>query len=95
MSVITSNDELETRMEAALDAIRVAVVRLLRGGDVPPQLALLALARVTGEVGASAALAVRTDPEALLEDLAEIVRHAGGKFYERLEAETPPMTGRA
>jgi hypothetical protein len=45
--------------------LQKAALRLVRDGKVHPQLILLALARVTGEVGAGAALAGGQDPETL------------------------------
>jgi hypothetical protein len=55
----------------------------------------LALARVTGEVGAGTALASEQDPEELLGELAGIVRRAGREFREMLEAEAMPTAGSA
>ena len=46
-----------------------------------------ALARVTGEVGAGAALKGGQDPEELLGELAEVVRQTGREFREAVEAE--------
>jgi hypothetical protein len=68
-----------------------AVLRLLQGGDAHPRLVVLALARVTGEVGAGAALAGGQDPEKLVGELAEVVRQAGREFREMLEAEALPV----
>src|SRR3954454_6540007 len=53
----TSNEEAEAedlgaQMKAAADAIRAAALRLLREGEVHPQLVVLAAARVAGELGA-------------------------------------------
>jgi hypothetical protein len=48
--------DLEEQMQTATDAIRAAVLRLLREGEVHPQVIVLAVARVAGELGASAAL---------------------------------------
>jgi hypothetical protein len=56
---------------------------------------VLALARVTGEVGAGAALASEQDPEELLGELAEVVRRIGREFRETLEAEALPTAGNA
>ena len=49
--------ELGEQMEAATEAIRATVLRLLRVGEVHPQLIVLAVARVAGELAAAAALA--------------------------------------
>jgi hypothetical protein len=50
-------EELEAQMEAATEAICAALLRLLQEGQVHPQLLVLAVTRVAGELGASAALA--------------------------------------
>lgn len=89
------DDELEAQMHAATDAIRAAVLRLLQDGDVHPQLVVLALARVAGEVGAGAALAGGMDLETMLGELAEAVRRSGREFREMLEAGTMPTAGNA
>jgi hypothetical protein len=62
--------KLEAQMEIATDAIRAAVFRLLREGEVHPQLIVLAAAHVAGELAASAALAAGQDAEELLGDVA-------------------------
>ena len=87
----TTHDELETAMEG----LQRAVVRLLQDGEVHSHMVVLALARVTGEVGASAALAGGRDPEELLGELAEVVRQAGREFREAVEAEALPTAGDA
>ena len=90
-----ANDQnLDEQMETAADTIRAVVLRLLRD-DVYPQLVLLAVARVTGELGASAALASGTGVEAMLEDLAEVVRQAGREQAEVIEAARMPPAGSA
>ncbi|HEY0409174.1 MAG TPA: hypothetical protein VGE42_02805 [Candidatus Dormibacteraeota bacterium] len=70
-------------------------MRLLQECEVHPHLVVLALARVTGEVGAGAALAGGRDPEELLGELAEVVRQAGREFREMIEAGVLPTTGNA
>jgi len=54
---------------------------------------VLALARVTGQVGAGTALAEEQDPEEMPGELAEVVRRAGREFREMLEAEALPTAG--
>ena len=78
--------DLGEQLEAATDAIRAAVVGLLREGEVDPRLVVMAVARVAGELGAAAALAGRQDHEALLGELAEVVREAGRVHLEALRA---------
>ena len=56
---------------------------------------VLALARVTGEVGAGAALAGEHDPEDLLGELAEVVRRAGREFGDTVRAAMLPTAGSA
>ena len=91
----TERDGLEAQLETAVEGLRRTVVRLLQGSEVHPYLVVLALARVTGEVGASAALAGEQDPEELLGELAEVVRRAGREFQEMLRAEALPTVGNA
>jgi hypothetical protein len=87
--------ELEEQMQAAADAIRAAALRLLRDGEVHPHLIVLAVARVAGEPGASAALAADEDVEAMLGDLAEMLRQAGQDQRETLRTEMLPVAGSA
>src|SRR3954447_3218643 len=91
----TEGDELEAQLGTAMEGLQRAVVRLLQDGEVHPQLVVLALARVTGEVGVGAALAGEQDPEELLGELAEAVGRAGREFQEMLEAEALPTVGSA
>jgi hypothetical protein len=87
--------DLEAQMGAATEAIRETVLRLLRVGEVHPQLIVLAMARVTGELAASAALAGGEELEPLLGELAEVVRHAGREHHQTLQAEMLPVDGSA
>jgi hypothetical protein len=91
----TEAQELEKQAQAAADAIRATVLRLLRDGEVHPHLIVLAVARVAGELGASAALAAGEDVEAMLGDLAEVLRQAGQDQRETLRTEMLPMAGSA
>ena len=70
-------------------------MRLFQDSDIHPHVMVLALARVTGEVGAGAALAGEHDPERVLGELAEVVRQAGREFREMLEAGAMPTAGSA
>jgi hypothetical protein len=90
-----SDDELDAQLQTAMEGFRLTVVRLLRGGDVHPQLILVALAKVTGEVGAADALSSGEDVEELLGALAETMRQAGREFQEMLRAEAMPTAGNA
>ena len=87
--------ELEEQFWTATGELQKTVMRLFQDSDIEPYLVVLALARVTGEVGAGAALAGDQDPEELLDDLAEVVRRAGREFQEMVRAETLPTVGNA
>jgi hypothetical protein len=88
-------DELEAQFRTATEGLQRAVMRLFQDSDIHPHVVVLALARVTGEVGAGTALAGGQDPEELLGELAEVVRRAGREFRETLEAEALPTAGNA
>src|SRR3982751_3095229 len=70
-------DELEEKLWTATEELQKAVMRLFQDRDIHPHLVVLALARVTGEVGAGTALASEQDPEELLGELAGVGR--GGR----------------
>src|SRR3954465_3113812 len=53
-------EELEAQFWTAAEGLQRTVMRLFRDSDIHPHVMVLALARVTGEVGAGAALAGRT-----------------------------------
>ncbi len=86
---------LGRQAEEAADAIRAAVLRLLKEGEVHPRLVVLAAARVAGELGAAAALAGGEDAGEVLGALAEVVREAGREHREALRAVTLPVAGSA
>jgi hypothetical protein len=87
--------ELEAQFQTATEGLQKAVMRLFQDDDIHPYLMVLALARVTGEVGAGTALASEQDPKELLDDLAEVVRRAGREFQEMVRAEAMPTAGNA
>jgi hypothetical protein len=89
------DQDLEAPMRAATEALREAVLRLLRLGEVHPQLIVLAMARVTGELAAAAALAGGQELEPLLGELAEVVRHTGREHHRTLQAARLPVAGSA
>ena len=68
-------------------------MRLFQDKDLHPHAVTLALARVTGKVGAGTALAGEQEPEELLDDLAEVVRRAGREFHDMLRLEAAPAAG--
>jgi hypothetical protein len=88
-------DELEGQLQTATEGLQRAVMRMFQDSDIHPHVMVLALARVTGEVGAGTALAGGQDPEELLGELAEVVCRAGHEFQEMLEAEALPTAGSA
>ena len=49
-------EELEAQLETAMEGFQRAVMRLFQDSDIHPHIMVLALARVTGEVGAGTAL---------------------------------------
>jgi hypothetical protein len=83
---MTTDDEsgAEAQMEAATEAIREAVLRLLQEGEIDPQYIVLAAAGVTGELGADIARLGDVDLETVLGDLADLVREAGRAHTEEL-----------
>jgi hypothetical protein len=87
--------ELEAQFQVATEGLQRAVMRLFQDSDIHPHIMVLALARVTGEVGAGTALAEDQDPEELLGELAEVVRRAGREFQELVRAEALPTAGNA
>ena len=88
----TDDDEsgAANQMEAAAEAIREAVLRLLEAGEIDPQYVVLAAAGVVGELGADIARLGDVDLETVLGDLADLVREAG-----RAHAERSPLAGSA
>ena len=82
-------------MEAATKAIRAVALRLLQEGEVHPQLLILAVTRVAGELGASAALASGQGIGELLAELAAILQQAGRDHHELLQALALPVAGSA
>src|SRR4051794_31112928 len=88
-------DELEAQFQTATEGLQRAVMRLFQDNNIHPHVMVLALARVTGEVGVSTALAGEQDPEELLDDLAGAVRQAGREFRKMLEAGALPTAGNA
>jgi hypothetical protein len=88
-------EKLEAQIEAATEAIRATVLRLLREGQVHPQLLILAVTQIAGELGASAALASGQEVEKLLDELAEVLQQAGRDHHEVLQAELLPVAGSA
>ena len=91
----TDEEELEAQFWTATEGLQRTVMRLFQDSDIHPHLMVLALARVTGEVGAGEALAGGQDPDELLGELAEVVRRAGREFQEMVRLEAVPVAGSA
>src|SRR3954466_3149198 len=80
--------DLEAQMDLAMEGVRKVVLRLLQDGEVHPQLVVLAVARVAGELGAGIAQAGDMDVETILADVTEVVQKAGRTHHELLRAES-------
>ena len=91
----TEEQDLDQQLRTATEALREAVLRLLQAGEVHPQLIVLAVAQLTGELAASAALAGGKDQEELLGELVAVVRQASREHFETLQAERLPVAGNA
>src|SRR3954451_13499408 len=87
--------DLEVQMDLAMEEVRKAVLRLLQDGEVHPQLVVLAVARVAGELGAAIAQAGDMDLEPILADVTEVVRKAARSHHELLWAEELPVAWNA
>ena len=57
-----------------------------------PQLLILAVTQIAGELGASAALASGREVEELLGELADVLEQAGREHHETLQALTLTLT---
>ena len=91
----TEVPSLEVQMDLAMEGVRKAVLRLLQDGDIHPQLVVLVVARIAGELGAGIAQAGGMDVETILADVTEVVRKAGRTHHELLQAEELPVAGNA
>src|SRR5436305_15203800 len=85
--------DLEAQMHLAMEGVRKAVLRLLQDGEVHPQLVVLAVARVAGELGAGIAQAGDMDLETILADVTEVVRKAGRAQHELRWGKELPVAG--
>ena len=91
----TSGRSSRGQLQAASEAFQEAAGRLLREGEMAPQLIVWPLARVVGELGAAMALAEGLDIETTLGELADLMRQTGREFQEMLQAEALPTAGNA
>lgn len=85
-----TDKEAEKELEVVSEAIREVVRDLLGNAEVHPQILAMALARVTGEVGAGMAVARDVTPGAVVDGLAEIVRRTG-EVHDRALRRTPGL----
>src|SRR3954462_15031258 len=92
---MAAQEKLAAQLQTASEAFQGAAGRLLREGEMAPQLIVLAAARVAGELGAAMALAEGLDIETTLGELADLMRHTGREFHEMLQAEALPTAGNA
>jgi hypothetical protein len=91
----TEREKLRAQLQAASEAFQGTAGRLLREGEMAPQLIVLAAARVAGELGAGMTLAEGLEIETTLDELAEVLHLAGRQFHEMLWAEMLPTAGNA
>ena len=92
---VAEQPELAAQMQAATEAIEQLALGLLRKGEVHPQLLILSLARVTGELAAGATLAGGEDVERVLGEVAEFLQEAGRAHHDMLQLEVLPVAGSA
>ena len=90
-----AQEKLAAQLQTASKAFQGTAGRLLREGEMAPQLIVLAAARVAGELGAGMTMAEELEIETTLEELAEVLRLAGRQFHEMLRAEALPTAGNA
>src|SRR3954447_26487254 len=90
-----AQERLAAQLQAASKAFQGTAGRLLREGEMAPQLIVLAAAQVVGELGAAMALAEGLDIETTLGELADLMRQTGRDFHEMLQAEALPTAGNA
>src|SRR3954447_21136014 len=92
---MAAQEKLAAQLQTASEAFQGAAGRLLREGEMAPQLIVLAAARVAGELGAGMTMAEGLDIETTLGELADLMRRTGREFHEMLQAEALPTAGNA
>ena len=88
-------EESEGELALVTTAIRATVTRLLRENEISPRLVARLLARVAGELGAEASLAVGTEVETSLDVLAEALRRAGADRHVAPRPDLDRVAGNA
>jgi hypothetical protein len=91
----TAREKLRVQLQAASEAFQGTAGRLLREGEMAPQLIVLAASQVVGELGAAMALGEGLDIETTLDELADLMRQTGREFHQLLRAEAMPTAGNA
>jgi hypothetical protein len=86
---------LERQMQVAMGAFRETAVRLLRAGEVHPQVIVTAAAQAAGELGASLAVAGGEDVGRVLAELAAVLQRARQDHGLALKVAMAPAAGRA
>jgi hypothetical protein len=86
---------LEQQVQTATSAFREVAACLLRAGAVRPEAIVMGAVQVTGELGASMALASGESLEALLGELGKVMQQAGREHRRTLEMAMLPAAGRA
>ena len=87
--------DLERQMQVVMEAFRETAVRLLRAGEVHPQVIVTAAAQAAGEMGAGLAMAGGADVERMLGELAAILQQAGRDHGMALATALAPAAGSA
>src|SRR3954451_6682220 len=92
---MAAQEKLAAQLQAASEAFQGTAGRLLREGEMAPQLIVLAAARVAGELGAGMTMAEGLEIETTLGELAGVLHLAGRQFHEMLQVEALPTAGNA
>ena len=90
-----NEQDLGQQLHEAMAAFRETAVRLLRAGEIHPQIMVMAAAQAAGEMGAGLAVAGGDDLEKVLGELAAIVQQAGRDHGAALAVAMAPVAGRA
>jgi hypothetical protein len=90
-----NEQELGRQLHEAMEAFRETAVRLLRAGEIHPQVIVMAAAQAAGEMGAGLAVAGGNDLERVLGELAVVVQQAGRDHGTALAVAVTPAAGSA
>jgi hypothetical protein len=92
---LDEEQDLGLQLQVATEAFREAAVRLLREGEVHPQVIVMAAAQAAGELGAGLAVAGGDDVERVLGELVAILQQVGRDHGMALEVTVAPVAGSA